>query len=68
MRAKLPDGRMGDLAKCRSPKCGAVVVFATNPKTGKTPPYDLDGTPHFATCPDAESFRGKAKKTMGEKT
>lgn len=67
MNATLPDGRVGALSNCRSKKCGAPVVFVTNPKTGKTPPFDLDGNSHFATCPDAQSFKGKAKR-QGEKT
>jgi hypothetical protein len=60
----------GDLGKCRS--CGADVVFVFNPKSGKSPPYNPTeqvvhgktypvGASHFATCPQAPSWRGKAK-------
>jgi hypothetical protein len=70
MTFTFPDGREGDLGKCRS--CGAEVVFVTNPKTGKSPPYNptevtVDGkthkagASHFATCPQAPDWRGKAK-------
>jgi hypothetical protein len=59
MTVKLPDGREGDAGKCRS--CGAEVAFVYNPKSGKTPPFNLTevviedktypaGASHFATC------------------
>ena len=56
----LPDGRAGELGHCRS--CGADVVFVENPKTGKRPPYDLDGKSHFGTCPEAEAWKGQSSR------
>jgi hypothetical protein len=56
----LPNGKFGKVGVCRSVKCNAKVVFVALP-SGKTPPYNEDGISHFATCPDAESFKGKAR-------
>lgn len=55
---RLPDSRVGDLGTCRGPHCAQEVVFTFNPKSGKKPPYNKDGTPHFSTCVDADTFRG----------
>lgn len=55
----LPDGRVGDLGTCRS--CGAEVVWVANPKTGKRPPYNRDGISHFATCPQAGTWKGRSR-------
>jgi hypothetical protein len=57
---RLPSGVIGRVGRCRS--CGAEVVFARNPYTGKVPPYDPDGAPHFASCPDADEWRGRGKE------
>lgn len=67
LKYQLPDGRVGDVRPCRGKNCGEEVVFAENPKTGRKPPYNKDGTPHFATCVDAAEFRGRAtaRKTDG---
>jgi hypothetical protein len=40
---------------CRS--CGQAVRFIRNAETGKSPPSNLDGTSHFATCPQAGQWR-----------
>lgn len=55
----VPGRGPGDMGTCRS--CGAMVVWVLNPKTGKRPPYNADGTSHFATCPQAPSWKGKAR-------
>lgn len=59
--AILPDGRWGSRGKCRS--CEAEVVFVRNPSSGKTPPYELDGTSHFDVCPDASRWRTGGRAT-----
>jgi hypothetical protein len=58
--AFLPDGREGEAGNCRS--CGAPVVWVVNPKTGKRPPYNEDGTSHFATCPQAAAWKGTSTR------
>jgi hypothetical protein len=45
------------MATCRG--CGAVIAFAETAR-GKLMPIDIDGTSHFATCPQAERFRRPA--------
>lgn len=40
---------------CRS--CHAEILWATHDVTGRRHPFDLDGTSHFATCPQASSWR-----------
>lgn len=42
------------LTPCR--KCNARIFFATT-GSGKSMPCNEDGTPHWATCPSAETFR-----------
>lgn len=59
-RVVLPDGREGDAGTCRS--CGASVVWVENPKTGKRPPYDMDGKSHFATCPQSTAWHGRSEQ------
>lgn len=61
----------GELGTCRT--CGTRVRFVPQP-SGKTPPYDVDdagelvrddrgrAVSHFATCPQAAAWRGKAKR------
>lgn len=41
-------------AACRS--CGAPIAWVVT-NAGKRAPIDPDGTNHFATCPQAESWR-----------
>lgn len=64
MAVVLPDGSVGDAGTCRS--CGAVIAWVKT-KNGKSAPMNLDGTSHFATCPNADAWRkrvpyGKAKE------
>lgn len=42
--------------ECRG--CGATILMVQH-KNGKWGPYDLDGTTHFATCPQADRFKRK---------
>jgi hypothetical protein len=41
---------------CRG--CGQLIAWWTT-TAGKRSPHDLDGTSHFATCPEAAQFRRK---------
>ena len=41
-------------SKCRS--CGAT-IFWVETKNGKKMPINADGVSHFATCPQAETWR-----------
>lgn len=59
-RVRLPNGLEREAGRCRS--CGAAVVFVLNPRTGRRPPYDPSGDSHFATCPDAQRWRGRSAK------
>lgn len=43
---------------CRS--CGATVEWAKT-ANGKSTPMDLDGTPHWARCPQAATWRRGGK-------
>lgn len=43
-------------------RCGMLIWFVTNPKTGKRMPIDPNGLNHFASCAYAEFFRTKAAK------
>ncbi len=49
-------------ADCEGPNCGERILWTRTP-AGKWMPIDLPipddapGTPHWATCPDRESFR-----------
>lgn len=47
--------RVGQANICSGPNCGARVWWITH-ANGKKAPYDPDGTPHFATCPDSSQF------------
>jgi hypothetical protein len=52
----MPEGWIwADWGTCRS--CGAQIAWLVNDKSGKRSPFDLDGTNHFATCPQADSWR-----------
>lgn len=56
MKVTLPDGRTGDAAKCRS--CDADIVWVESLKTGRKMPVNAGSViSHFATCPQAESWR-----------
>jgi hypothetical protein len=46
-----------NFGRCRS--CGQRVAWCITLK-GKKAPLDADGTSHFATCPDAGSWRRKS--------
>jgi hypothetical protein len=46
---------------CSGPRCKDRVYWVTT-KTGKHMPVSEDGSPHWATCVDAPSFRRKAAK------
>jgi len=45
---------------CKGPTCGQS-IFWLQLTNGRTMPMDADGVPHWATCPDAETFKKKAK-------
>lgn len=47
---------------CRS--CGATIVWRE--LAGRQHPYNPDGTSHFMTCPDAESWRDGQKSEQQE--
>lgn len=36
--------------------CGAEIIWVKT-QTGKLTPNNLDGTTHWATCPDAKKFK-----------
>lgn len=48
------DPSKGDLGTCRS--CGATVYWRVT-SAGKRAPYNPDGISHFATCPQAQTWR-----------
>lgn len=52
---EIPRIGMGEQGECRS--CKAQIAWAPLPKTGKPHPWNLDGTSHFSTCPDAARWR-----------
>ena len=60
-------------AKCRSPRCGQTIYFVpsgqidlTNGRI-KSIPVDGDGTPHWATCCDADAFRKSKRQERGNR-
>lgn len=58
----LPDGYAWDsdaASRCRS--CRAEIRWARTP-VGRSAPLNADGTSHFATCPDAASWRARKPK------
>lgn len=63
LQAKLPEGwRLGVRnfrGSCRS--CSAEILWATHEKTGRRSPFDLAGTSHFASCPEAAKWRRSRK-------
>lgn len=42
-------------ARCRS--CQAPIAWATHEHTGRKAPFNPDGTSHFASCPQAGTWR-----------
>jgi hypothetical protein len=52
--AVVPSGAI-DTRSCRS--CGARVAWLKTIKTGSLAPVNADGVSHFATCPQAPSWR-----------
>ena len=54
----IPQGYVpGQPGFCRG--CPALVLWARNPATGKSSPWNQDGVSHWATCPSANQFRRK---------
>ena len=49
---------VGSVSTCRG--CSQSIVWVKH-NSGRSAPYDADGTPHFATCPQADQFRRKAQ-------
>ncbi len=56
---KIEIGTDAPASRCKA--CNRWIYWITNVTTGKTSPYDKDGTSHFATCPMADRFRSKKK-------
>lgn len=52
----IPPG--ASISKCSG--CDADIVWIKT-AAGKSMPVDGDGTPHWATCPNAKDFKKKAK-------
>jgi hypothetical protein len=48
----------GNRAICRGCKAD---IYWLNHTNGKKAPYDLDGGNHFATCPNANEFKNRAR-------
>ena len=46
---------------CNGPRCGAPVLWVIY-VNGRRSPYNANGEPHWATCPDREFFREQAKE------
>jgi hypothetical protein len=47
---------IGMAGRCKG--CNARIYWVRHSSTtGRTAPYNPDGTPHFGTCPDADKFR-----------
>lgn len=45
---------------CRDKHCGQQITFVVAENGGKMP-VNPDGTPHWANCPGAKGFKGKAR-------
>lgn len=56
LQKKLSDliDRVGEPGSCRG--CNRKIYWVRH-RTGKSAPYDHDGTSHFVTCPHADRFR-----------
>lgn len=48
---------------CAGPRCRDSIYWVTTRK-GKHMPLNSDGSPHWATCVDAPSFRRKAAREL----
>jgi len=46
---------------CR--RCGAAIVVHPWPSTGRPHPFNMDGTSHFDTCPQADAFRRRPRSS-----
>lgn len=52
--------QIGTHSRCQS--CQAPIVFVLH-RNGKVTPYNYpNGTPHFSTCPQADSFRKNSRQ------
>jgi hypothetical protein len=52
---------VGEWGICKGPRCMQEILFVYHRDTGKTTPYNPDGTSHFATCPDREQFHRRRR-------
>lgn len=52
----------GDPGVCRG--CLAAILWVVH-RNEKLTPYDLDGTPHFATCQQSKAFKKKVASDAG---
>lgn len=43
-------------SSCRSKRCGQPIYWVRTRRNRKMP-VNLDGTPHWSSCPDSETFR-----------
>lgn len=48
---------VADQGICKGQNCQRHIFWIKNKVTGKAMPLDDDGTPHWATCPDAPAFK-----------
>lgn len=49
---------VGQLSTCAGPHCRAEILWVTH-ANGKRCPYNPNGEPHWATCPDSNQFKGR---------
>lgn len=53
----IPEGYTFDsVGTCRAPSCRATILWCIT-RAGKRAPLNPDGISHYATCPEAGSFR-----------
>lgn len=50
------DAPQGERAICRGANCGATIYWRLT-ASGCRCPFNADGSVHWATCPDAPSFK-----------
>lgn len=50
---------IGSKSKCKG--CYADIYWVKTPG-GKNMPVDIDGTPHWASCPQAEDFKKRQRE------
>lgn len=48
--------QVGEDSRCSSSLCGERIFWIVH-RNGKRTPYDVDGVPHFITCPARDRFR-----------